>query len=392
MKNLRSNPGFTIVELLIVIVVIGILAAIALVSFTGISSRANISMLQSNLTQMGKAIEIHKVQNNEAYPGSLSAGNVKIPDTGTYIYQSSSSAFCLSATNNGTTYRITHNDKKPAEGTCSGMLASGTACPANYIVVPGNAAYSTSDFCAMKYEAKNVSGVATSQAAGNPWVSLNRANTLAAATAACSGCHLMTEGEWMTIAANVLSVPSNWSGGSVGSGFIYQGHVNNNPASGIAASADDTEGLFGMTGGLGGVGLNNRRTLTLTNGEVIWDFSGNVYETTNATIASGLQPGISGDSAFTWRQWNNGSMIWNGLPATSRANSLASQPGLSAINTWTSTQGIGQIYSYYAINVAYIYSRGGYFNDTSSRAGVLALYMNADASSVTATTGFRAVK
>ena len=392
MTSRKFHPGFTIVELLIVIVVIGILAAVALVSFTGISGRANISMLQSNLTQMGKAIEIHKIQNNESYPVTLATGNVKTPDTGTYIYQGSSSAFCLSATNNGTTYRITHTDKKPAEGTCSGVLASGSACPTGYIVVPGNTTYGTSDFCAMKYEAKNVSGVATSQATGVPWVSLNRASTLAAATAACSGCHLMTEGEWMTIAANVLSVPSNWSGGSVGSGFIYQGHVNNNPGSGIAASSDDTDGLVGMTGGLGGVGMNNRRTLTLTNGEVIWDFSGNVYETTNATMASGQQPGVSGDSAFTWRQWNNGSMIWNGLPALSRANSLASQPGLSAINTWTSANGIGQIYSYYAINTAYIYSRGGYYNDTSSRGGVLALYLNADSSSVTSATGFRAVK
>ena len=35
--------------------------------------------------------------------------------------------------------------------------------------------------------------------------------------------------EWMTLAANVLSVPSNWSGGSVGSGYIYSGHNDNDP-------------------------------------------------------------------------------------------------------------------------------------------------------------------
>lgn len=45
----NSNTGFTIVELLVVIVVIGILAAITIVAYTGISKQAVISSLQSDL-------------------------------------------------------------------------------------------------------------------------------------------------------------------------------------------------------------------------------------------------------------------------------------------------------------------------------------------------------
>ncbi|QNO38655.1 hypothetical protein H4J02_06600 [Protaetiibacter sp. SSC-01] len=116
-------------------------------------------------------------------------------------------------------------------------------CPVGYVFVYGNSTLGTSEFCVMKYEAKNDgSGNAVSTAAGTPWVSISQTNAIAVAAAACSGCHLLTEAEWMTLAADVLSVKHNWSGGAVGSGHIYQGHVNNNPASSLAASTNDSQG------------------------------------------------------------------------------------------------------------------------------------------------------
>jgi prepilin-type N-terminal cleavage/methylation domain-containing protein len=54
-KNNKKNDGFTIVELLIVIVVIGILAAITIVAYNGVQKRANASAAQNTLQKKAEA-------------------------------------------------------------------------------------------------------------------------------------------------------------------------------------------------------------------------------------------------------------------------------------------------------------------------------------------------
>jgi len=64
----NKKAGFTIVELLIVVVVIAILAAITIVSFTGIQNRAYQTSVQNDLNTLAKKIEQYKVLNNGATP------------------------------------------------------------------------------------------------------------------------------------------------------------------------------------------------------------------------------------------------------------------------------------------------------------------------------------
>lgn len=63
----KKNKGFTIIELLIVIVVIGILAAITIVAYNGIQQRARNAQVTSGVNAYVKAIESHKVVKGE-YP------------------------------------------------------------------------------------------------------------------------------------------------------------------------------------------------------------------------------------------------------------------------------------------------------------------------------------
>lgn len=72
MSVISKRRGFTIVELLIVIVVIAILAAITVVAYNGIQNRANDTAIQADLTHFAKLIEIQKV-NDGTYPATLTS-------------------------------------------------------------------------------------------------------------------------------------------------------------------------------------------------------------------------------------------------------------------------------------------------------------------------------
>lgn len=66
-KKKILQKGFTIVELLIVIVVIGVLAAIVIVAYNGITAGARDAAIQSDLKGFAKSVELWKAQNGQ-YP------------------------------------------------------------------------------------------------------------------------------------------------------------------------------------------------------------------------------------------------------------------------------------------------------------------------------------
>jgi len=383
-SNFSFNRGFTIVELLVVIVIIGILATITIVSYVGLTKKATEASLVSGLDSAKKQLSLYQADHGH-FPDHL---NDNCPADSS---DNTDSRYCLK-TSSGSSYEYSSSSSevyllKHIKGDISYMINDNSsptvACPSGFIAVPGSVTYGTSDFCVMKYEAKNNgSGVPVSKYNTTPWVNISFNDSVIKAATACSGCHLISEAEWMTIAQNLTSVASNWSGGSVGSGYIYSGHNDNAPAYALEASNDDGQGYYLETN----TGGKQKRVLKLTNGEVIWDLAGNVYERTSGEI-TGNQPGVIGMSGFGWKEWaavNNGVMpTVNPFPVN--ANPLAS--------TWNaSSNGIGRLYSNIDETVGRTFVRGGDWN-YGTPAGIYSLNLDgAHGGSGDDSIGFRVAK
>ncbi len=73
MRNSMRHPqgGFTLVELLIVVIILGILAAIVIPQFSSSTTDAKEAALDANLAAMRNATELYRVQHNAIYPGAV---------------------------------------------------------------------------------------------------------------------------------------------------------------------------------------------------------------------------------------------------------------------------------------------------------------------------------
>src|SRR5680860_42190 len=119
------KSGFTIVELLVVIVVIGILASITIVAYTGIQSRAASATLQSDLKNASTQLELDKAING-TYPATEDEANSNkgLPKSSgtTYQYTVTGNDYCISAsspTAGSSTFRITSTGGTVEAGACS---------------------------------------------------------------------------------------------------------------------------------------------------------------------------------------------------------------------------------------------------------------------------------
>lgn len=389
MNKRKNSRGFTIVELLVVIVVIGILAAISLVSYSNISQKAVIATVQSDLSNASKMLKIYKTL-YDSYPTSLDVNNcpsAPTPDT-KYCLKSSSGSTIVYSTLNPQTFHVTATKDvisySMTDSTKPAVATTATSCPSGFIPVPGSGTYGTNDFCVMKYEAKDSGDHVTpvSVAAGTPWVSITQPDAATYSANACSGCHLITDAEWLTIAQNVLSVNSNWSTNTVGSGYIYIGHTDSAPNNALDASTNDGDGYYGT----GNAGDTQRRTLALTNGQTIWDFAGNVWDWTSGVTASGTisQPGNAG-GGFNYYNWN----------AVTTHGSLSPDPfpsyGTPAASAWDCNKGIGTVYGNADDTTQRGLARGGRWV-SSCNGGVHALSLSYTPSTAVAWYGFRVAR
>lgn len=411
------DTAFTIVELLIVIVVVGILAALTAVAYSNITNRAGESSVLSSVQSLAKKISSESITSG-VLPADksafLAATNLEDTDITTYEYtlntHVSPNVFCITLTQGQTIAHIAGSTNGavnlPVTGPCVSYGHTGVApdlstleCPnsTTWVKVPGSSLFNQNHFCVMKYEAKkagndtgtgtyNSAWVPESRASGSPWVFINQEQAIAESKTVCDGCHLITENEWLTLAHNIMSRADNWIDGQVGSVFtdgggLYRGHDDNGPSNSLVASTDSNDGYSG-TGQTSGA---QKRTYVLSNDEVIWDLSGNVYELTSGTIAMG-KPGLAGDAAFSWRNYNAVNMIWdnfsNGTPFY----------GTPAASNWSSLHNIGMIHTNHNNTVLVAIVRGGAWNGGSVN-GLFGVTLSAmTPTTPSLSTGFRVAK
>jgi len=301
MKSLKAS--FTLIEILVVVVIIGILSGIIIVGMSSTSQQARDSKRIAEMDTIRKDLWIATSMGSKGYPTTPIMGSLGYANSGRAwccvgtddpycanlnatlsdftlprdpSYKTGSKEFCYMYKSNGTTFDLyTKLEGKGAISLSPDSIQITTKrddCPTDWIDTGLG-------FCVMKYEAKNVSGVATSQPGNAPWINISQV----AAAAACKaiGAHLINNAEWMAIARDAESVSSNWSGS-----VMYRGHTDNVPANTLSVSSPSDP--YDQTGQASP--SEQRRTLTLSNGQTIWDFSGNVWEWVDYSILTTEMP------------------------------------------------------------------------------------------------------
>jgi len=228
----KNNAGFTIVELLIVVVVIAILAAITIVAYNGIQNRAKTSAAQSALSSALKKINLYAVDNADQYPPSLAAAG--ITNTDNLQYTGGGSTFCVTATAQNISYFQSNTTGSAALGACLGHGANGIAAITNLVVNPTFAAGNTA---ASSSSGSQVSTNTTPSSGGPSNSAFLRRSYTAASTSFASGMDVIvtpvtgaSPGDIITESAYVrsskaqtLQLQIQWINSSAGSAGTFNG-------------------------------------------------------------------------------------------------------------------------------------------------------------------------
>jgi formylglycine-generating enzyme required for sulfatase activity len=264
---------------------------------------------------------------------------------------------------------------------------SSLSCPTGYVLVPHNSTYTSNDFCVSKYIASQSGSIAQSVPLVAPWVNITQTSAITACQANGSRYDLITNAEWQTVAQNIELIASNWSGGVIGSvGGLNAGTNNNFNSSGVAANSDDTQGCY-LTGQACTTNWNSqKRTFTLSNGNIVWDMAGNVYQWEKDTNSTNFGAGNYTSQITSASNPTTGTLAGGNGIATGNATFLFGPTGnYTALNSGA-YGGLGYAFTGTAGGIV----RGGAWGN-GSFAGLFFVVLNFAPSSSNANIGFRCV-
>jgi type IV pilus assembly protein PilE len=128
---MRANKGFTLIEVMIVLAIIAILAAVAIPSYSGYVKRGRITEAMSGLSGMGVRLEQY-FQDNRTYVGACVDGTVApLPSAGHFAFACSNlgaATYTVTATGQdsmaGFAYTLSQGGARATTAVPSGWTAS----------------------------------------------------------------------------------------------------------------------------------------------------------------------------------------------------------------------------------------------------------------------------
>lgn len=349
---------------------------------SGIQESAKDSRIKAEMNQLRTVIEIYKASHSGDYTNLMSDPEVSslIEDITTQSEEPNSSisnnAYCIDSSLSSTQSWCIDSIGYSGIGDCSNYqcIPSSTSGISCYSLSQGGEWIDSGlGFCVMKYEAKEVGGLATSTPTGNPWININQDQARTACQAI--GAQLITNAQWTTLARNIETTASNWSNGVVGSGVLARGWAASNSygdswTNSVVATSTGPLCLYNTGADACGSTGNHlyKRTHTLSNGQTIWDLSGNVWEWNNDTCSQ------TNWNNSTWIEWND-----DALSDYEKTNA-------GSLGNYTSANGAGRYYGCTANGNGFI--RGGDW-DLGDYAGMFTLNLNYAPSDLDTDIGFR---
>lgn len=68
---MRNNSGFTLIELILVTVIIGLLAGMVVANYGGVLFRSSVRIAQGDIANLTNQVMRYAIENNDSYPKNL---------------------------------------------------------------------------------------------------------------------------------------------------------------------------------------------------------------------------------------------------------------------------------------------------------------------------------